>query len=43
MIKDGKIKVKLDITPSIDGAAEGFVGMLSGANFGKAVVKVHGE
>ncbi|KKA30149.1 hypothetical protein TD95_002794 [Thielaviopsis punctulata] len=43
LIKDGKIKAKLDVTPSIDQAAEGFVGMLSGANFGKVVVKVHGE
>ena len=39
-IKDGEIKVKLSITEGIDNAAEGLVGMLTGKNFGKAVLKV---
>ncbi|KAL5606859.1 hypothetical protein BROUX41_003236 [Berkeleyomyces rouxiae] len=40
LIKDGKIVAKLDVTEGIDAAADGFVGMLAGKNFGKAVVKV---
>jgi hypothetical protein len=39
-IKDGYFKVKLSITDGIDHAAEGFVGMLEGKNFGKALVKI---
>jgi NADPH-dependent curcumin reductase CurA len=39
-IKDGTFKVKLSITEGIDNAAEGFVGMLQGKNFGKAVVRI---
>lgn len=39
-IKDGSFKVKLSITDGIDHAAEGFVGMLQGKNFGKALLKI---
>lgn len=39
-IKDGEITVKSSITEGIDNAALGFVGMLKGENFGKAVLKV---
>jgi NADPH-dependent curcumin reductase CurA len=39
-IKDGEITVKVSITEGIDNAAEGFVGMLKGENFGKAVLKI---
>lgn len=37
---EGSIKSKLYITEGIDKAAEGFVGLLEGKNFGKAVLKV---
>jgi len=39
-IKDGSITVKMSVTEGIDNAAEGFVGMLKGENFGKAVLKI---
>lgn len=39
-IKDGSFKVKLSITDGIDHTAEGFVGMLQGGNFGKALLKI---
>jgi NADPH-dependent curcumin reductase CurA len=39
-IKDGSFKVKLSVTDGMDHAAEGFVGMLQGKNFGKAVLKI---
>lgn len=39
-IKDGEIQVKLSVTEGIDNAAEGFVAMLKGENFGKAMLKV---
>lgn len=39
-IKDGKIKCRSHITEGFDNAVNAFVGMLSGENFGKAVVKV---
>jgi len=39
-IKDGYFKVKMSITDGIDHAAEGFVGMLQGKNFGKAILKI---
>jgi NADPH-dependent curcumin reductase CurA len=37
---DGSVKAKLFITEGIDNAAEGFIGMLEGKNFGKAVLKL---
>ncbi|TDZ26098.1 NADP-dependent oxidoreductase RED1 [Colletotrichum orbiculare MAFF 240422] len=40
MIAKGDLKVKIHLTDSIDKAADGFVGMLTGQNFGKAVLKI---
>jgi hypothetical protein len=39
-LAEGSIKGKMSVTEGIDGAAEAFVGMLEGRNFGKAVVKI---
>ncbi|KAI1343719.1 hypothetical protein F5Y15DRAFT_405563 [Xylariaceae sp. FL0016] len=39
-IADGTFKPKLYVTDGMDKAAEGFVGMLKGDNFGKAVLKI---
>lgn len=39
-LHEGTFKAKLHITDGIDKAAEGFVGLLKGENFGKAVVKI---
>lgn len=39
-LADGSMVAKLSITDGIDKAAEGFVGMLKGENFGKAVLKI---
>ncbi|KAI1371784.1 NAD(P)-binding protein [Hypoxylon crocopeplum] len=39
-IVDGSFEAKLDVTEGIDKAAEGFVGMLKGENFGKAVLRI---
>ncbi|KAI4868194.1 NAD(P)-binding protein [Hypoxylon rubiginosum] len=39
-IADGSFKSKFDVTEGIDKAAEGFVAMLKGENFGKAVLKI---
>ncbi|KAF2401775.1 NAD(P)-binding protein [Trichodelitschia bisporula] len=39
-IADGSFKAKLSVTEGIDNAAEGFVGMLQGKNFGKAVLQI---
>jgi len=39
-LADGDIKAKSDITDGIQNAPEGFVGMLHGENFGKAVLKI---
>ncbi|KAI2601808.1 NAD(P)-binding protein [Hypoxylon sp. NC1633] len=39
-IADGSFKAKLHVTEGIDRAAEGFVGMLKGENFGKAILKI---
>ncbi|KAG0036366.1 hypothetical protein BGZ82_004304 [Podila clonocystis] len=36
----GDIIYKEDTTESLDGASEAFIGMLKGANFGKAVIKI---
>jgi NADPH-dependent curcumin reductase CurA len=38
-LADGSVHATLDITEGIDNAAEGFVGMLQGKNFGKAILK----
>lgn len=39
-IKDGSFKTKMSVTEHIDNAAEGFIGMLAGRNFGKAVLEI---
>jgi hypothetical protein len=39
-LKDGSFKAKMSVTDGIDNAPEGFVGMLQGKNFGKAVLKI---
>ncbi|KAF1955230.1 NAD(P)-binding protein [Byssothecium circinans] len=39
-LKDGTFKAQLSITEGIDNAIEGFLGMLSGKNFGKAVLQI---
>jgi NADPH-dependent curcumin reductase CurA len=42
-LADGSIQAKLGVTEGIDNAPEGFVGMLQGKNFGKAVLKIKDE
>lgn len=42
-LADGSVKAKIHVTEGIDSAAEGFVGMLQGKNFGKAVLKIKDE
>ncbi|KAK5988290.1 NADP-dependent oxidoreductase RED1 [Cladobotryum mycophilum] len=39
-LADGSVKAKLSVTEGIDQAAEGFIGLLEGKNFGKAVLKI---
>ncbi|KAF2839319.1 NAD(P)-binding protein [Patellaria atrata CBS 101060] len=39
-IADGTFKAKTDTTVGLDNAVDGFLGMLSGKNFGKAVLQV---
>ncbi|CAG8978053.1 hypothetical protein HYALB_00000724 [Hymenoscyphus albidus] len=39
-IKNGEMVVKMAVTEGMENAAEGFVGMLKGEKFGKAVLKV---
>lgn len=39
-IADGSFKAKLSLTEGIDNAGEGFVGMLDGNSFGKAVLVI---
>jgi NADPH-dependent curcumin reductase CurA len=39
-IADGSVTVNLSVTDGIEKAPDGFVGMLKGENFGKAVLKV---
>lgn len=40
-LHEGEFKVKEHVTEGIENAAEGFVGMLKGDNFGKAVLKLN--
>ena len=42
-LADGSIKSKLHVTEGIDKAAEGLVGIFTGDNFGKAVLKIKSE
>ena len=39
-ITEGSMKTAIDTTKGIDNAAEAFVGMLQGKNFGKAVLEI---
>jgi NADPH-dependent curcumin reductase CurA len=39
-LAEGSFKAQLSVTEGIDNAAEGFLGMLSGKNFGKAVLQI---
>lgn len=39
-LSEGKLKAKIHITDGIDNADKGFVDMLKGDNFGKAVLKI---
>lgn len=39
-LHEGSFKAKISYTEGIDNAAEGFVGMLEGKNFGKAALKI---
>jgi NADPH-dependent curcumin reductase CurA len=39
-IADGSFKAQQSVTKGIDNAAEGFLGMLRGDNFGKAVLEI---
>ena len=39
-IADGTFKVAIDTTKGIDNAVKGFLGMLKGENFGKAVLEI---
>ena len=42
-LADGSVKGKLHIIKGMDDAPEGFVSMLKGGNFGKAVLKIKDE
>jgi NADPH-dependent curcumin reductase CurA len=39
-LADGTFKAKISVTEGIDNAVEGFIGMLEGKNFGKAVLQI---
>ena len=39
-LADGSFKAKLSVTEGIDNGVEGFLGMLKGDNFGKAVLQI---
>ncbi|KAI3393146.1 hypothetical protein diail_4670 [Diaporthe ilicicola] len=39
-LAEGSFKAKLHVTDGVDKAGEGFLGLLEGKNFGKAVVKI---
>ena len=39
-LKDGSFKATISVTDGIENAPDGFVGMLQGKNFGKAVLKI---
>ncbi len=42
-LADGTFKSKLHFTDGIDKAAEGFVDMLEGKNFGKAILRIKAQ
>jgi NADPH-dependent curcumin reductase CurA len=39
-LSEGTFKAKLSVTEGIDNAVDGFLGMLSGKNFGKAILQI---
>jgi NADPH-dependent curcumin reductase CurA len=39
-LADGSFKAKYSVTEGVDNAVDGFLGMLSGKNFGKAVLQI---
>ena len=39
-VGEGQITCKEDVTDGLENAIQGFIGMLEGKNFGKAVIKV---
>lgn len=39
-LADGSFKEKRHVTDGIDNSVDGFIGMLSGKNFGKAILKI---
>jgi NADPH-dependent curcumin reductase CurA len=39
-LHEGTFKAKMSVTDGIENAPEGFIGMLQGKNFGKAVLKI---
>lgn len=39
-LADGTFKAKISVTEGIDNAIDGFLGMLQGRNFGKAVLQI---
>jgi NADPH-dependent curcumin reductase CurA len=39
-LADGSFKAKYSVTEGVDNAVDGFLGMLSGKNFGKAVLQL---
>jgi NADPH-dependent curcumin reductase len=42
LVAEKRIKYKEDITTGLENAIDAFSGMLTGKNFGKAVIKVAG-
>jgi NADPH-dependent curcumin reductase CurA len=42
-LADGSVKAKLSVTECIDNAADGLLGLFTGANLGKAVLKIKDE
>ena len=39
-LADGEMVYQQDVSDGLENAIEGFIGMLKGENFGKAIVKV---
>jgi NADPH-dependent curcumin reductase CurA len=42
-IADGRIRYREDFVDGLEKAPEAFIGMLEGRNFGKLIVRLHGE
>ena len=40
MVKDGRIKVREDVTDGLENAPEAFFRMLNGGNFGKTLIRL---